>query len=138
MEPRRGDPTARFFAARRAAFLTSGQAVWGRVMGGGRVRTICRRSRLAEGSMTQTYTQSEPGASSQIGPDFAARTVGRVEKTVQKSTGASLLHLLAGASIVGSIALFIAGRKAEAIFVGLWPPTFLALRTAVERQNRED
>lgn len=31
-------------------------------------------------------------------------------------------------SIAASVALFLAGKKQTAIFVGLWPPTFQALR----------
>lgn len=34
---------------------------------------------------------------------------------------------LAGASILGSVALFVTGRKEAGIFVGLWPLTFLVL-----------
>jgi hypothetical protein len=34
---------------------------------------------------------------------------------------------LAGASILGSLALFATGRRQEAIFVGLWPLTFLVM-----------
>ncbi len=31
-------------------------------------------------------------------------------------------------SIAASVALFITGKKMAAIFVGLWPPTFQAMR----------
>ncbi|MBF6569109.1 MAG: hypothetical protein IVW54_09560 [Candidatus Binataceae bacterium] len=37
-------------------------------------------------------------------------------------------HLvLAGASLIAAVALFLGNKREEAIFVGLWPPTFLAL-----------
>jgi hypothetical protein len=39
------------------------------------------------------------------------------------------------ASIGASIALFLKGRKLEAIFIGLWPPTFEALKSASERKS---
>lgn len=35
----------------------------------------------------------------------------------------------AGASIIGSAALYLMGNKKASIFVGQWPPTFLVLGT---------
>jgi hypothetical protein len=31
------------------------------------------------------------------------------------------------------VLLFFSGRRTEAIFVGLWPPTFQALKSAYEK-----
>ena len=48
--------------------------------------------------------------------------------------GISVFHVLTAASILGSLLLFLRGRKMEGIFVGLWPPTFEALRSAAKRR----
>ena len=55
------------------------------------------------------------------------------ESTIEL-TGTSLFHILTVASITGSLALFLSGRKMEGLFVGLWPPTFQALKAASERR----
>jgi hypothetical protein len=57
-----------------------------------------------------------------------------VDQKVTQKTGMSIFHILALLSIVASIALFFSGRKTEAIFVGLWPPTFEALKSASENR----
>lgn len=54
------------------------------------------------------------------------------ESTTQKA-GTSVFHILTLLSILGSLALFFSGKKMEAIFVGLWPPTFQALKSAAEK-----
>jgi len=38
-------------------------------------------------------------------------------------------YALAAAAIAASVGLYLAGKKELGIFVGLWPPTFLALST---------
>ncbi len=70
-----------------------------------------------------------------IGNKDKAERLGRTvdEKTTQ-TTGMSVFHILALASIVASIALFLSGRKLEAIFIGLWPPTFEALKGSTENR----
>jgi hypothetical protein len=57
-----------------------------------------------------------------------------VDSMTTQKTGMSVFHMLALASIFASIALFVAGRKTEAIFVGLWPPTFEALKSSTENR----
>jgi hypothetical protein len=57
-----------------------------------------------------------------------------VDYAVTQKTGMSIFHILALLSIFASIALFFSGRKMEAIFVGLWPPTFEALKSASENR----
>jgi len=66
----------------------------------------------------------------------ALRTVDQSTKT---ATGVSLFHILTLASIGGSLALFFAGKKSAAIFVGLWPPTFQALKSVADtnKENRK-
>ncbi|RPJ36447.1 MAG: hypothetical protein EHM35_08105 [Planctomycetaceae bacterium] len=56
-----------------------------------------------------------------------------LDQSTIKITGISLFHLLTVGSIAASIALFVSGRKWASIFVGLWPPTFQALKSASER-----
>lgn len=41
--------------------------------------------------------------------------------------------ILMSASIVYSISLFQKGERERAIFVGLWPPTFVALGTLLKQ-----
>ena len=67
--------------------------------------------------------------------DMAETVLHRVDSEVTSRAGISLFHILTGASIVASIVLFLRGNKLGAIFVGLWPPTFQALKSA--SQNRE-
>ena len=64
-------------------------------------------------------------------PESVAR---RVDNKVTDKTGMSIFHIFALLSIVASIALFFSGRKMEAIFVGLWPPTFEALKSSSENK----
>jgi hypothetical protein len=61
--------------------------------------------------------------------DYAESTVRNVDRQVQRSTGSSILHWATLASIGASIGLFLAGKKHAALFVGLWPPTFQALKS---------
>ena len=51
-----------------------------------------------------------------------------IDSTVAEQTGTSLLNWLTVGSIVASIYLFSTGRKQLGIFIGLWPPTFQALK----------
>jgi hypothetical protein len=60
--------------------------------------------------------------------DVLESTKESVDRISRDKTGTSAFHWLTLASIGASIALFAAGKKNAAIFVGLWPPTFQALR----------
>ncbi len=60
--------------------------------------------------------------------DVAESTVRNLDERSRQSTGVAALHWLTIGSIAASVALFIAGKKNLAIFIGLWPPTFQALR----------
>jgi hypothetical protein len=53
-----------------------------------------------------------------------------------QSTGISLFHILTIGSIGASLALFFSGNKQAGIFVGLWPPTFQALKSVVDKSNK--
>ena len=66
--------------------------------------------------------------------DIAESLLRKVDTEVRSTSGISLFHILTFASIVGSIALFLRGHKLGAIFVGLWPPTFQALKSASQKK----
>jgi hypothetical protein len=86
-------------------------------------------------TMTGTRTETHQGASMQpmANRDAAESILETVDKSSQQSTGVSLFHILTLGSIGASIALFLSGNKKAGIFVGLWPPTFQALKAAVDK-----
>lgn len=65
--------------------------------------------------------------------DAAESMLKVVDKSTQKATGISLFHILTLGSIGASIALFFSGNQKAGIFVGLWPPTFQALKAVVDK-----
>ena len=69
------------------------------------------------------------------GRDKAESLARNIDEKTTSTTGISIFHILTAASIIGSIALFLSGKKMEAIFVGLWPPTFQALKSATENND---
>jgi hypothetical protein len=70
-----------------------------------------------------------------IGEKDRAETVLRsIDGVTTSKTGISMFHILTLASILASILLFFSGRKTAGIFVGLWPPTFQALKSASEQK----
>lgn len=71
------------------------------------------------------------------GKDVVESTLRTMDQSTKGAAGISLFHILTLASIGGSLALFFAGKKSAAIFVGLWPPTFQALK-AVADTNKEN
>jgi hypothetical protein len=66
--------------------------------------------------------------------DIAESLLRRVDTGVKSTSGISLFHILTFAAIVGSVALFLRGNKLGAIFVGLWPATFQALKSASQKK----
>ncbi len=69
--------------------------------------------------------------------DVAAAMLKTIDETTTDATGVSLFHILTLGSIGASIALFLSGKKDAAIFVGLWPPTFQALKAVTERNKKK-
>lgn len=65
--------------------------------------------------------------------DTAESILQSVDKSTVGPTGISLFHMLTFASIGASVALYFTGRKEAGIFVGLWPPTFQALKAVVDK-----
>ena len=82
---------------------------------------------------TQTETNENSGLPSIGKRDAAESMLKTVDKSTQKATGVSLFHILTLGSIGASIALFLSGKQKAGIFVGLWPPTFQALKAVVDK-----
>ena len=83
-----------------------------------------------------TKLENERGQGAGAGqPDVAESVALTMDQATQETTGISLFHLLTLGSIGASIALFLSGKKEAAIFIGLWPPTFQALKAVTEKKR---
>jgi hypothetical protein len=82
---------------------------------------------------TGTGSQTRAGGKQ---PDAAESMLQTMDETTEGTTGVSLFHILTIASIGASVALFLSGKKQAGLFVGLWPPTFQALKSVVERKKK--
>ena len=82
-----------------------------------------------------TGLKNQSAASGQ--KDIAESVLRTIDKSTKGATGLSLFHILTLGSIGASIALFLSGKKQAGIFVGLWPPTFQALKSVADT-NKED
>ncbi len=71
--------------------------------------------------------------------DVVESTIRSMDQSTRSATGTSLFHILTVASIGASIALFLSGKKSAGIFIGLWPPTFQALKSVADtnKENRK-
>ena len=89
-------------------------------------------------SFTGTKTEANENGSLQgtAKRDAAESMLKTVDKSTQKATGISLFHILTLGSIGASIALYLSGKQKAGIFVGLWPPTFQALKAVVDKGNQ--
>ena len=85
---------------------------------------------------TQTKAADNGGMQAAEKRDAAEAMLKTVDKTTEKATGISLFHILTLGAIGASIALFVSGRQKAGIFVGLWPPTFQALKAVVDKGNQ--
>ena len=81
----------------------------------------------------KTGTSEEGSLQSAAHRDAAESMLKTVDKSTQKATGISLFHLLTLGSIGASIALYLSGKQKAGIFIGLWPPTFQALKAVVDK-----
>ena len=70
------------------------------------------------------------------GTDKAESMLKTLDNTTKNTTGMSLFHILTIGSIGASIALFALGKKQTGLFVGLWPPTFQALKSVVDKNKK--
>ncbi len=85
---------------------------------------------------TATQTQTSPTAGSgQM--DAAESMIRTIDESTIESTNISLFHILTLGSIGASLALFFAGKKQAGIFVGLWPPTFQALKAVADTNKKK-
>jgi hypothetical protein len=57
----------------------------------------------------------------------------KVDRVGKYTTGMNTMHWLTLGSIVASLALYFSGKKQAAMFIGLWPPTFQALKSSMEK-----
>lgn len=69
--------------------------------------------------------------------DAAESVLHSADESTKRATGVSLFHILTFGSIGASVALFLSGKKLEGIFVGLWAPTFEALKTASDKKRQQ-
>ena len=84
---------------------------------------------------TKTETNENGGLHTTGNRDAAESMLKTLDKSTQKATGVSLFHILTLGSIGASIALYLSGKQKAGIFVGLWPPTFQALKAVVDKSK---
>jgi hypothetical protein len=82
---------------------------------------------------TKTAGTEHGGLQATTKRDAAESMLKVVDKSTQNATGVSLFHILTLGAIGASIALFFSGKQKAGIFVGLWPPTFQALKAVVDK-----
>jgi hypothetical protein len=85
--------------------------------------------------MSANVSTARTAQQGQTGPDAVEHAARSIDEKMKQGTGLSLFHLLTLGSIGASIALFMAGKKDLAIFIGLWPPTFQALKAASQTKQ---
>lgn len=86
-------------------------------------------------SGVKTETRENGSAQVPAKRDAAESVLKTVDNSTQKATGISLFHILTLGAIGASVALFFSGKQRAGIFVGLWPPTFQALKAVVDKGN---
>ncbi|HYN84469.1 MAG TPA: hypothetical protein VER32_04405 [Pyrinomonadaceae bacterium] len=92
---------------------------------------------MATAQSNLTGTGARYGATgTAAGRDAAESVLKTVDESAQGATGVSLFHILTFGSIGAAVALYLAGRRQGAIFVGLWPPTFQALKSVVDKNAK--
>lgn len=95
-------------------------------------------SATTQTAFTGTKTEANQNGDLETTPkrDVAESVLKTVDKSTQNATGVSMFHILTLGAIGASIALFFSGKQKAGIFVGLWPPTFQALKAVVDK-NKE-
>lgn len=85
------------------------------------------------------YTTGGEGLTLGGNRDKAESLLRTIDQSTKEATGVSLFHILTLGSIGASLALFFSGNKQAGIFVGLWPPTFQALKSVADtnKENRK-
>ena len=87
-------------------------------------------------SGTRSKTTENGGSQAPAKRDAAESVLKTMDNSTQKATGVSFFHILTLGAIGASIALFLSGKQKAGIFVGLWPPTFQALKAVVDKGNQ--
>lgn len=87
-------------------------------------------------SQTQTAARATTAHTQGADQDVAENFLRTLDESTKEATSVSLLHILTLASIGASVALFLSGKKMAGIFVGLWPPTFQALKAAADNKEK--
>jgi hypothetical protein len=93
---------------------------------------------MSQATATATRTEQGTGATTTNQKDAAESLMRTVDESTKQATGISLFHILTLGSIGASIALFLSGNKQAGIFVGLWPPTFQALKSVADTNKRQE
>ncbi len=88
-------------------------------------------------TITGTETGGATGTTGIATTDRAESMLRTIDESTKQSTGISLFHILTLGSIGASLALFFTGNRQAGIFVGLWPPTFQALKSVADT-NKEN
>jgi len=91
----------------------------------------------AKSALAETKAQSGGEHQAAAANDAAESLLKTVDESTKGTTGVSLIHMLTLGSIGASIALYLSGKKSAAIFVGLWPPTFQALKSVVDKNSNK-
>jgi hypothetical protein len=91
-----------------------------------------------EGIMSANVSTGTAKMAQEGRPDAVEQAARTMDETVKSGTGLSMFHLLTLGSIGASVALFLAGKKDLAIFIGLWPPTFQALKAASQTKQANE
>jgi hypothetical protein len=90
----------------------------------------------AQSTFTGTSAKQSYGDESLVRTDAGESMLQSVDRSTVGATGISLFHMLTFASIGASIALYLTGRREAGVFVGLWPPTFQALKAVVDKNSQ--
>ena len=115
------------------------RALQGKAQAHGGCIIFHQRGHMSATQRSITGTKTETSETASLQPtakrDAAESVLRTVDKSTQKATGISLFHILTLGSIGASIALYFSGKQKAGIFVGLWPPTFQALKAVVDKGN---
>lgn len=94
---------------------------------------------MAQTAATAAATRADyaTGGDNGVSKDVVESTLRTIDQSTKEATGVSLFHILTIGSIGASLALYFTGNKMAGIFVGLWPPTFQALKSVADT-NKEN
>ena len=88
--------------------------------------------------LVDSINDADPTKGGMTQRDAAESLLRTIDESTKSATGISLFHILTLGSIGASLALFFSGNKQAGIFVGLWPPTFQALKAVADTNKDKD